>query len=114
MVQGLMGSHCLVLFLASASRDKEIKIWEVNTGVCLFTLVGHDNWVREILFHPGGNYLLSCSDDKTIRTWDIKNQRCIKTLHAHEHFCTSFDLHNSAPVMITGSVDLTAKVWDGL
>jgi len=101
-------------FLASASRDKEIKIWEVNTGVCLFTLVGHDNWVREILFHPGGNYLLSCSDDKTIRTWDIKNQRCIKTLHAHEHFCTSFDLHNSAPVMITGSVDLTAKVWDGL
>jgi len=99
-------------FLVSGSRDKTIKIWEANTGVCLMTLVGHDNWVRSVQFHPGGKYLMSCSDDKTIRTWDIKNQRCAKTLLAHEHFCTTFDFHNSAPVMITGSVDLTAKVWD--
>jgi len=99
-------------FLASGSRDKTIKIWEVNTGVCLLTLVGHDNWVRHVQFHPGGKYLMSSSDDKTVRTWDIKNQRCTKTLLAHEHFCTTFDFHNSAPVMITGSVDLTVKIWD--
>jgi len=99
-------------FLASGSRDKTIKIWEVNTGVELFTLSGHDNWVRGVMFHPGGKFLVSCSDDKTVRTWDIKNQRCMKTLAAHEHFCTTFDFHNSAPVMITGSVDLTVKIWD--
>ena len=33
-------------FLASGSRDKSIKVWDVSTGVCLFSLVGHDNWVR--------------------------------------------------------------------
>ena len=52
--------------------------------------VGHDNWVRDLQFHPGGKYLLSCSDDKTLRAWDIKNQRCAKTLVAHEHFTTTF------------------------
>ena len=50
---------------------------------------GHDNWVRGLLFHPGGKYLLSCSDDKTLRVWDIKNKRNTKTIEAHSHFCTS-------------------------
>lgn len=51
--------------------------------------VGHDNWVRGVLFHPGGRFIVSCADDKTLRTWDYKNKRCMKTLIAHEHFVTS-------------------------
>lgn len=73
-----------------------LQIWDVGVGLCLFTLVGHDNWVRGLLVHPGGKYILSASDDKTVRMWDIKNKRCQKTLDAHSHFCTSlgkfFDL----------------------
>lgn len=65
------------------------QIWDVGVGLCLFTLVGHDNWVRGLLVHPGGKYILSASDDKTVRMWDIKNKRCQKTLDAHSHFCTS-------------------------
>lgn len=98
-------------FLISGSRDRTIKIWDVSIGVCLFTLIGHDNWVRGICWHPGNNslmiflkekklilkfinlsggkYIVSCSDDKTIRIWDIKLKRCFKTLEAHSHFCTT-------------------------
>lgn len=57
--------------------------------MCLFSLVGHDNWVRGVVFHPGGKYLISASDDRTIRVWDLRNKRCTKTLYAHSHFCTS-------------------------
>lgn len=57
---------------------------------CLFvSQVGHDNWVRGILFHPGGKFIVTCADDKTLRIWDYKNKRCMKTLCAHEHFVTS-------------------------
>lgn len=77
------------LYLVSGSRDRTIKVWDVSVGVCLFTLIGHDNWVRGICWHPGGNYIISCSDDKTIRVWDIKNKRCFKSLEAHSHFCTT-------------------------
>lgn len=52
-------------------------------------LNGHDNWVRGIVFHPGGKYIISASDDRTIRCWDIRNKRCLKTINAHQHFCTS-------------------------
>lgn len=54
-----------------------------------FPQVGHDNWVRGVLFHPGGRFIVSCADDKTLRIWDFKNKRCMKTLSAHEHFVTS-------------------------
>lgn len=76
-------------FLASGSRDKTIKIWDVTTGLCVVTLTGHDNWVRGLVFHPGGKYLLSAADDKTLRVWDLRHRRCLKTLEAHQHFCTS-------------------------
>lgn len=99
-------------YLASGSRDKTIKIWDIGTGLCLFTLVGHDNWVRGIMFHTGGKFLLSASDDKSLRIWDIKNKRNQKTLEAHQHFVTSLDMHRSAPYVITGSVDQTVKVWE--
>lgn len=58
--------------------------------LCFLRLqVGHDNWVRGVMFHPGGKYLISCSDDKTLRIWDYKNKRCAKALAAHEHFATT-------------------------
>lgn len=73
------------------------QIWDVSSGLCLFTLAGHDNWVRGITFHPGGKYMLTASDDKTVRIWDIKNKRCTKTLHAHQHFCTSLGKLTTLP-----------------
>lgn len=99
-------------YLISGSRDKTIKMWDVSIGICIFTLVGHDNWVRGLVFHPGGNYIISASDDKTLRIWDIKNKRNNKTLNAHQHFVTSVDFHKNAPYVITGSVDQSVKVWE--
>ncbi|KAL8604627.1 hypothetical protein ACOMHN_013407 [Nucella lapillus] len=99
-------------YLASGSRDKTIKFWDVGTGICLFTLIGHDNWVRGLAFHMGGKYLLSASDDKTLRIWDLPNKRNHKTLQAHSHFVTSLDMHKTSPYVVTGSVDTTVKVWE--
>ncbi|KIW01994.1 nuclear distribution protein PAC1 [Verruconis gallopava] len=74
-------------FVATGSRDKTIKLWDAR-GTLIKTLVGHDNWVRGLVFHPGGKYLLSCGDDKTIRCWDLTQEgKCVKTVEdAHSHF----------------------------
>ena len=50
--------------------------------------IGHDNWVRGVVFHPGGKAIVSVSDDKTLKVWDYRNTRCAKTLEIHSHFAT--------------------------
>ena len=77
-------------YLASGSRDKKIKIWEAKNGRCVITLVGHDNWVTDLCFHPLGRFLISVSDDKSLRCWDLNSGRCNKKLlNIHNHFVTS-------------------------
>jgi platelet-activating factor acetylhydrolase IB subunit alpha len=74
-------------FVATGGRDKSIKIWDAR-GTLIKTLLGHDNWVRGLVFHPGGKFLISVSDDKTLRCWDLEQEgKLVKTLEdAHSHF----------------------------
>ncbi|KAK3315358.1 nuclear distribution protein nudF [Apodospora peruviana] len=90
-------------FMATGSRDKTIRLWSAR-GTCVMTLVGHDNWVRALVFHPGGKYLLSASDDKTVRCWDLSQEgRCVKIIkEPHERFVTAL---RWAPHIVRSSVE---------
>jgi len=101
-------------FLASASRDKTIKIFHISSGALVTEISGHENWVREVIFHPSGKYLLSCADDKTIRVWDLeKNFRCRKIIEdAHDPFVTCIDYNMARPMVATGGVDKELKIWE--
>lgn len=97
-------------FVATGSRDKRIRIFEVRSGICVVTLSGHDNWVTDLVFHPNGKYLISCGDDKSIRIWDLIYGRCYRKIYnAHDHFISCFDMKGK--VAASGSVDLSLKIW---
>ncbi|MDR3734017.1 MAG: WD40 repeat domain-containing protein [Acidobacteriaceae bacterium] len=101
------------VFVATGGRDKLIKIWDAKVGREVAKLVGHDNWVRDLVFHPSGKYLLSAADDKSIRVWDLNTGRCIKKIaDAHTHFVSCLDFSDKYLVCASGSVDNTIKIWD--
>src|SRR5262249_12511861 len=57
--------------LASGSRDRTIRIWDVADGRELLCLRGHAAGVRGVAFAPDGRRLASGSDDRTARLWDL-------------------------------------------
>jgi len=77
----------------------------------VFHQVGHDNWVRSVVFHPGGKALVSVSDDKTLRVWDYRNRRCAKTLEVHQHFATCMGKYASirSMAMITLLLQISTR-----
>ncbi|KAH9930583.1 WD40-repeat-containing domain protein [Fomitopsis serialis] len=103
-------------YMATASRDKCIKIWDYQSGQAIGTLVGHCYWVQALVFHPSGKYLLSASDDYTIRVWELRTGRCVRTVEAHPHFVSCLALNprsaRSRSLVASGGPDMTVKVWD--
>jgi coatomer subunit beta' len=51
---------------ASASLDKTIKVWSLNSTVPNYTLEGHEKGVNTVDYYAGGDkpFLVSGADDK--------------------------------------------------
>ena len=55
----------------SGSKDKTIKLWDIDTGQCIRTFNGHMDDVSSVCFSPDGKSALSGSSDKTLKLWNI-------------------------------------------
>ena len=99
-------------YIASASVDKTIMIWEIETGRLLRTLVGHTDDVNSVCYSPDGKYLASSSADKTIKLWEVKTGECVKTLVGHTSFVESVCYSPDGKYLASGSYDKTIKLWE--
>jgi WD40 repeat protein/energy-coupling factor transporter ATP-binding protein EcfA2 len=99
--------------LASASSDKTVKLWDINTGKVIQTLKGHISGVQDVNYSPDGKILASSSNDGTIKLWDVKTAKIIKNLKAHKEgavFSVSFSPDGKK--LASASADETVKLWD--
>jgi methanogenic corrinoid protein MtbC1 len=57
----------------SASWDKSLKVWDLETGKEIHSLVGHTDAVRCASLTPDGRFAISVSNDNTVKAWDLDN-----------------------------------------
>ena len=67
-------------WVASGSKDKTVKLWEVATGRELRTLASHTSQVRAVAFSPDGRWLASGSGDGTVKLWEVATGLEVRTL----------------------------------
>jgi WD40 repeat protein len=83
----------------SASEDKTIKIWDLETGKEKFILKGHSS-VIAIALTPDGKTMISGSRDNTIQIWDLKTGKEKFTLTDHSDLLNSFHSY-LVPITLT-------------
>ena len=96
-------------FLASASRDRTVRLWRSN-GQRLRSLRGHTDFVTSVAFAATGE-LVSGSRDATVRSWNPQTGRALRVFRGHTDFVNSVAVSANATIA-SASSDLTVRLWD--
>jgi len=99
--------------IIGGSEDNTIRIWDINSGICLKVLEGHTHYVNSVCVKD--NLIISCSWDNTIRIWDMttgicleRTSPCLKILEGHIGSVRSVCVKDN--LIISGSFDKTIRI----
>mmetsp|Transcript_20482 Transcript_20482/g.45185 ORF Transcript_20482/g.45185 Transcript_20482/m.45185 type:complete len:1235 (-) Transcript_20482:65-3769(-) len=104
--------HLSQPLFVSGGDDYKIKVWNYKLRRCIFTLLGHLDYIRTVEFHDEYPWILSASDDQTIRIWNWQSRSCIAVLTGHNHYVMSAHFHPKDDLVVSASLDQTVRVWD--
>lgn len=114
VTMGKLGSE----ILCSGGEEFNIKIWNVLTGECLGSLIGHEGRIKQIVNFEisfeefNVSYLVSVGTDKRIVFWDVMQRRKIWEVEdAHNDSIESIVTFKEG-IMITGGREGNIKLWN--
>ena len=98
--------------LVSASKDRTIRLWRVDTQKQIAQLQGHTNWVHPVVFSADGKLLASASRDNTARLWDVATKTQIAELKGHINWVRAVAFNSYGNLLASASEDKTVRLWD--
>ncbi|MCL1469327.1 WD40 repeat domain-containing protein [Argonema antarcticum] len=97
--------------LVSASRDRTIKLWNLETGETIRTLKGHTGPVFSVAISSNGQTLASASEDKTVRLWHLETGELLSTFTGHAEQVNAVVFSPDGQILVSASHDKTIKIW---
>ncbi|MCB0018889.1 MAG: hypothetical protein KDE09_13950, partial [Anaerolineales bacterium] len=70
-------------YALSASSDKTIKLWDLESGKELKSFSGHRDSVNSVAVTPDDRCVISASSDTTIKLWDLESGKELKSFFGH-------------------------------
>lgn len=95
--------------IASASRDRTVKLWRPN-GTLVTTLVGHHDSVTSVAFTPDSQLIASGSWDGTVKLWH-RDGTLRETLRGHVGHVYSVNFSPDGQLIASAGSDRTVKLW---
>jgi WD40 repeat protein/predicted Ser/Thr protein kinase len=97
--------------LASCSKDRTVRLWEIETGECR-VLRGHTDEVYAAAFHPDGTRLATAGRDRAVWLWDLERGEEVARLPGHTDYVWSLAFSPDGKTLVSGSGDKTVRLWD--
>ncbi|GGP18233.1 trypsin-like peptidase domain-containing protein [Nonomuraea glycinis] len=101
--------------LASTSRDRTVRLWDLATGTSLHTLTGHTSEVTHAcpVTVDGRTLLVTTGGDRFVRIWDPATGEPVGSLGGHTDAVTSVCALTSdgQPLLATTGRDRTVHLW---
>ncbi|NEP13550.1 MAG: hypothetical protein F6K14_25765 [Symploca sp. SIO2C1] len=95
--------------IASASRDKTVKLWRPN-GSLVTTLKGHQDSVTSVSFSTDSQLIASGSGDGTVKLWH-SNGSLVRTFQSHLPQVSTVSFSPNGQLIACGGDDGTIKLW---
>lgn len=96
--------------ILSASEDRTLKLWDVESGRELATFAGHERGVHACAISPDGERVLSASNDRTVRLWDAQTGTELLALKAGDEDAVGCAFSRDGTRIYSSAGSL--KVWD--
>ena len=91
--------------VATASRDKTIKIWDANSGLEIRSLLGSEHTVNDLAFSADGKRIASSCADKTVSLWEVLTGERIWQSPESKDYTTSVALSNNGKWIAVGGYE---------
>lgn len=108
-------------YLASASFDKTVVLWEHIHGndhdddwESIAVLEGHESEVKGVAWNPNGSLLATCGRDKTVWFWESQPGEdfdVVDVKHGHSQDVKSVVWHPHGELLASVSYDDSVKLW---
>ena len=103
--------------LVSGSDDKQVNLWNLQTGKLLYTFCGQAEAVLSVAISPDGKYLISGSVDRKISKWELATKKYHGTFsylsdpYSHKSFVNDLVYSPHGNIIVSASSDKTLKIW---
>lgn len=98
--------------LVSASNDRTVGLFDINTYETRRILKGHNYPVYCVASGCNGNYVASGSYDSTVRLWNLEKGNTVRVFAAHKYAVTCVDFHPNGAYFLSASADKTVRMWN--